>query len=154
MTIYSFDNYGWLSDSIIHGRTTSIQPPTHGAKTVGQPYPNFTGIEWVLVNYTEPVPYVAPVVEEPTKWFIDIGPFFDRFGSSKLAVLMSSEPLVKALIADINVRKWVDLKRADVAQALAALVSYSLLTTEQVNTILNTEVQPEENLVLRKMYFS
>jgi len=60
--MYSYDSHGWLTAAEIPGRTTGKEPPAHGAKTVGQPYPNFTGVEWVMVNYVAPVlpVYVAP----------------------------------------------------------------------------------------------
>jgi hypothetical protein len=61
----SYDSYGWLSAEEIPGRTTSIEPPAHGAApVVGEPWPNYTGSkepgkEWVLVPYSEP-PVIAP----------------------------------------------------------------------------------------------
>lgn len=62
--MYSYDSHGWLSDSEIHGRTTGIKPPTHGTKTVGQPYPNFTGVEWAMATYSVPV---IPAPPNPRK---------------------------------------------------------------------------------------
>jgi hypothetical protein len=53
--MYSYDSYGWLSAQEIPGRTTTVDPPAHGDKVVGELYPNYTGIEWVLVAYSEPV---------------------------------------------------------------------------------------------------
>ena len=60
--MYSFNSYGWLSAEPIAGRETSVEPPAHGDKEVGQPYPNFTGVEWVLVDYSEPVIPVPPQI--------------------------------------------------------------------------------------------
>jgi len=53
---YSFDSWGWLAQGEIPGRTTSIEPPQHGDKIVGQPYPNFISPEqgWAMPNYSEP----------------------------------------------------------------------------------------------------
>ena len=96
--------------------------------------------------------YVPPI--DPTAFLVDTGPFFDRFGTSKLPILMSADPLVKALMADIQVRKWIDLQRLDVAQALEVLISKSLITNELKMAILNTPVATEENRVLKKLYFS
>ncbi len=59
--MHSFDSYGWLSSSPIAGRETDVEPPAHGDKIVGQPFPNWTGFEWVLVPYAEPV-IPAPVI--------------------------------------------------------------------------------------------
>ena len=98
-----------------------------------------------------PAPTQPP---DPTLSYIDIGPFFDRFGSAKLPILMSGDPLVKALMADIQVRKWIDLKRPDVAQALDVLISKSLVTPALKTAILDTPISAEENMVLKKLYFS
>ena len=91
----------------------------------------------------------------PTEWLIDIGPFFDRFGAAKMAVLTSADAGVKAILADLQVRKWVDLKRADVATGLQYVGGAVPAVTPAVqSTILTTPVADAENLVLRKLYFS
>lgn len=106
---------------------------------------------YVLVPEPEPAPVPPPVYE----WYIDIGPFFDRFGPTKMAVLTSTDSGVKALITDIQIRKWIDLKLPEVAQALAYLgATIPAVTTELQNTVLNTPVAEHENLALRKLYFS
>lgn len=99
-----------------------------------------------------PVPPAPPAEWE---WFIDIGPFYDRFGSAKMAVLTSPDAGLKAILADLSIRKWVDLKRSDVAQALAYVGSVvpSVDAALQVG-ILNTPVADLENRALRKLYFS
>lgn len=97
----------------------------------------------------------APVVVDPCEWLIDIGPFFDRFGTAKMAVLTSADAGVKAIVQDTVIRKWIDLKRADVASGLAYIGSKvgSVDSTLQA-AILNTPVVPEENMALRKTYFA
>ena len=97
----------------------------------------------------------APAPVDHAAWFIDIGPFMDRFGASKLAVLTSTDATVQAIIKDMMARKWIDLKRADVGTSLAYIGS----VVPSVNgvlylSILNTPVTAEENLALRKLYFS
>ena len=95
----------------------------------------------------------APAVD-PCEWLIDLGPFYDRFGSAKMAVLTSADAGVKAIVQDLNIRKWVDLQRADVASGLAYVGSKvpSIDATLQA-AILTTPVTVEENLALRKLYF-
>lgn len=103
-------------------------------------------------NYRE----VAPTPAQPPawEWFIDIGPFYDRFGAAKMAVLTSTDAGLKAILADLNIRKWVDLKRPDVAQALTYVGSVvPSVTTALQDAILNTPVSEMENLALRKLYF-
>ena len=109
---------------------------------------------WELAEPARPEP--AAPAPDPTEWLIDVGPFFDRFGPAKLAVLSSSDAAVRALMTDLQVRKWIDLKRADVAQGIDLLISKSIpgLDAALKNAILTTPVQPVENLALRKEYFS
>ena len=96
-----------------------------------------------------------PAAADPCEWLIDIGPFFDRFtGGTKMAVLTSTDVGVKAILADVQIRKWIDLKRADVATSLAYIGSViPSVDSALQNTILNTPVSHEENLALRKLYF-
>ena len=111
--------------------------------------------DFELVIFIDPTPTPSPTLApDPTASYIDIGPFFDRFGTSKLPILMSADPLVKALMSDIQVRKWIDLQRPDVAQALDVLISKSLVTPTLKTAILDTPISSEENMVLRKLYFS
>lgn len=97
---------------------------------------------------------VEPAPVNPTEWLIDIGPFFDRFGAAKMDVLTSTKAGVKAILADTQVRKWIDLQRPDVAQSVAYIGSVvSDVTPALQKAILTTPVSPEENLALRKLYF-
>lgn len=114
--------------------------------------------DFMQANY--PQGNYRAVVEPPPpppvwQWYIDIGPFYDRFGAAKMAVLTSPDAGVKAILADLNIRKWVDLKRADVGQALAYVGSVvpSVTATLQ-DAILNTPVADIENLALRRLYFN
>jgi hypothetical protein len=54
-------------------------------------------------------------------WWISPGAFRDRFGAAKLAVLMSQNPVAMALREDAADRDYIDLKRADMPQLIAAL---------------------------------
>lgn len=125
-------------------------------------------IGWVttdggLTFQSPPQPEPKPTQVDPTLWLIDIGPFTDRFGSKKLLVDMSTDPFVIAFDKDLGRRKWIDLKRSDVAIALNYLsgdtipgvgtIAAPILTHEEVATILTTPVAPQENLALRKLYF-
>ena len=95
-----------------------------------------------------------PEESNPTEWLIDIGPFFDRFGAFKMAVLTSTDAGIKAIIQDVSIRKWVDLKRTDVAQSLAyigSIIPAFNLAAQQA--VVNTPVQEVENLALKSLYF-
>ena len=102
----------------------------------------------------------APTTPEPQptlawEWLIDIGPFFDRFGAAKMAVLTSADAGVQAILKDVQIRKWLDLKLPDLAQSVAYVgTKVPAVTAELQAAILNTPVAPDENLALRKLYFS
>ena len=97
----------------------------------------------------------APEAVNPTEWLIDVGPFMDRFGAAKMAVLESTASKVVAILKDTFARKWIDLKRPDVAEAIGAISFFVPAVTPEMRTkILTTPVAPEDNLALRKLYFS
>jgi hypothetical protein len=96
----------------------------------------------------------APPVADPTEWFIDLGPFYDRFGAAKMAVLTSTDAGVKAILMDTQIRKWIDLQRADVASSLAYIGGIvAALTPAIQSAILTTPVAYDENAALKKLYF-
>ena len=107
-------------------------------------------------NYRESEQLDQPTVPVPIyEWYIDIGPFFDRFGAAKMAVLTSSDVGVQAIIKDTQVRKWLDLKLPEIASAVAYIgTKVPALTAELQQSILNTPVEEKDNLALRKLYFS
>ena len=116
--------------------------------------------QFMLDHYTEgnyrQVPDIpVQVPAQPWKWYIDIGPFFDRFGATKMAVLTSSDAGVQAIIKDTQVRKWLDLKLPEIASAVAYIgTKVPGVTPELQQSILNTPVEEKDNLALRKLYFS
>ena len=100
--------------------------------------------------------FTSPVAttEDQTQYLIDIGPFFDRFGSAKMQVLTSSDLGVQAIIKDTQVRKWLDLRLPEIAQSVEYVASKVPAVTEEVkNNVLYTPVAEHENLALRKLYF-
>lgn len=132
----------------------------NGEQVVAQSQSPITYVqqEWEVdgVRYSDPhrVMTVADGAAAATEWLIDVGPFFDRFGPAKMPVLMSEDSTVKAIVQDTQVRKWIDLKRDDVASALGYIgIKVGALTPELIGSILNTPVTSEENLALRKLYF-
>ena len=112
---------------------------------------HFSG-KWRLAeNQPQPEPTPAPVWE----WYIDIGPFFDRFGAAKMAVLTSSDVGVQAILKDTQVRKWLDLSLPEIEQSVQYIASkVPKLTAELQDQIVNTKPAEHENLALRKLYFS
>jgi hypothetical protein len=148
--MYYYDQQGWLTSQPIEGRSTDVAPPQE-TETLKA---NWTGVEWVLVEYTAPPAPPAPA-EAVWAWFIDIGPFYDRFGAAKMAVLTSADSGVKAIMSDVSIRKWIDLKRADVASSLAYIgTKVPAVDATLQSAIINTPVADAENLALRKLYFA
>ncbi len=110
-------------------------------------------IYWAYSNgvFTAPEEVITPSAHE---WFIDIGPFYDRFGAVKMEILTSDNSTIKAILEDIKIRKWIDLKNPLVIQSLAYISSVvPALTAELQSAILNTPVSDMENMALRKLYF-
>ena len=116
--------------------------------------------EFMQANYPDGNYRLVPDTsfQEPSQaweWLIDIGPFFDRFGTAKMAVLTSSDAGVQAILKDTQVRKWLDLKLPEIASAVAYIgTKVPSVTQELQQSILNTPVAETENLALRKLYFS
>ena len=108
-----------------------------------------------LGNYREVPSAPSPEPTAPVwQWYIDIGSLFDRFGSVKIQVLTCSDVVVQAILKDIQVRKWIDLKLPEVAQSLVYVKTKVPEVTEELQDyILNTPVADSENLALRKLYF-
>lgn len=99
--------------------------------------------------FTPPAP-----ATDPCAYLIDLGPFYDRAAGAKMAILTSTDATVKAIIGDLNIRKWVDLTRPDVASALTYIGSVVPALTPAIQAaMLATPVAAVENLALRKLYF-
>ena len=84
-------------------------------------------IEWTGMEFETHDHVVAPITNDspnqPGVWRIYVGAFFDRFGSSKLAILSSTDPIVEALIKDASVRQYIDLtERRDELLAMVGLL--------------------------------
>lgn len=93
----------------------------------------------------------APVYE----WYIDVGAFFDRFGSAKYPVLMSTDPQAQAMVKDIQTRGWVDLKNQQVMTGVNYLATLNItgMTSALATTILSTQPTAAEQVMLRATYF-
>lgn len=96
---YSYDSHGWFSPVEIPNRTTEVAPPSHGAAPVtGQPWPNWTGVEWVMIAYAEPVIPPAPVTD---KW-VTLLAFRSEFtDAEKIAIYTAAR-------TEIAVQVWLD----------------------------------------------
>lgn len=109
------------------------------------PQPEHLTDDWRLeeVSAATVAPDVAeqPVVVDPALWRIDVGSFFDRFGDAKLAILASENTIVKAMITDASVRKYIALieRKDELTQTLGLLQSLVSGISLDVTAILETE---------------
>ena len=87
-----------------------------------------------------------PVVVDPALWRIDVGSFFDRFGDAKLAILASENAVVRAMITDASVRKYISLieRKDELTQMLGLLQSLVPGIGLDVTAILETEPSEAE----------
>ncbi len=76
--------------------------------------------------------------DDPRLWWIDPGPFFDRFGPAAFAITSSTDPQVQGLVMLLLPRQYVDLKRPDLPQMLGLLVAKELITDDEKTVILTT----------------
>ncbi|QKJ67490.1 hypothetical protein HQN60_12665 [Deefgea piscis] len=112
--------------------------------------PEFVQQGWRQINgqWSEPLVNVLTWDNASRAYFhIDIGAFYDRFGSRKLGILSSTDPLVMAVVRDTSVRQYIDLKNPDVSAGVNALVSVGLLNEEQASAVMNLTTQDNERFV-------
>lgn len=91
-------------------------------------------------------------VEKRTTWLIDPGSFFDRFGQHKLAIRMSDNPYVRAVVEDAKGRDWIDLKHPEVAVGIDIIIAAGLFPAEMKGDVLDRPVNHMEQLVLLTLY--
>ena len=99
----------------------------------GYPFADFDHVE-----YVEDAPEQTI---DPAMWRIDVGSFFDRFGEAKLAILSSENAVVKSMIMDASVRKYIALveRKDELTQMLGLLQSLVPGISLDVAAILETE---------------
>ena len=91
------------------------------------PQPEHLTADWRLeeISFAVAAPDVEPepTPVDPALWRIDVGSFFDRFGDAKISILASENPIVKAMITDASVRKYIALvdRKDELTQMLGLL---------------------------------
>lgn len=108
--------------------------------------------EW----YVEPAPWMPPPPVVP-RWddpnldpqyrWIDVGPFFDRFGAKALTITSSTDPVVQGLVTLILPRLYVDLTRSDLPQMVGLLALKGLIKPEDMAVVLNHVTTEQERHV-------
>lgn len=135
--MYFFDSHGWLSLADIPNRQTSVEPPAHGdAPVVGEMWPNFTGVEWVMVSYSEPV--IPPAPPEP-KAPISVLEFRTRFtDAEKVAIYTAAKQSVEIQIWLDDLMSASDVKTDDqrTVAGVRGLETAGLIVTGRADEIL------------------
>lgn len=72
--MFYYDDYGWLTDSVNDERSTDVTPPEASSNLQA----NWTGFEWVLAEYTAPVP-IATIPDRPAHTKMRRQAFINRF---------------------------------------------------------------------------
>lgn len=57
-------------------------------------------------------------------WWIDVGPFKDRLGVDGMAISVSSNDVCRAVLAQIQDRKYIDLRSPHLSAALDLLIAH------------------------------
>lgn len=87
-------------------------------------------------SVTPPPSWNDPALSAQYHW-VDVGPFFDRFGAKALAITGSTDPQVQGLVTLLLPRKYVDLKRADLPGMLDLLIAKGLINSTDKAAVLS-----------------
>lgn len=122
---FEFDLWGWFTGQAEEPglRTTPVAPANASLTEVaGESRANWTGVEWVELPYVAPPAPVEPEAD-PRLWWVDVGPFYDRFGPDALAIAASDHGACKAVQTLTSVRKYIDLRDPRVASMIDMLIA-------------------------------
>ncbi|MBU1352090.1 MAG: hypothetical protein KKB95_09375 [Gammaproteobacteria bacterium] len=129
---FEFDLWGWyVGTSGQPGlRTTATAPENLSTSDApGALRANWTGVAWVYAAYEVP-PETEPPVEDPRIWWMDVGPFYDRFGPDAVAIASSDHGACKAVQTLTGVRKYIDLRDPRVATMIDMLIATAQPTAQ------------------------
>lgn len=88
---------------------------------VGQLYDRTASAAAGHAVFTAPPAVVQP--PDPRLWWVDVGPFYDRFGPDALAIAASDHGACKAVQTLTGVRKYIDLRDQRVAAMIDMLTA-------------------------------
>jgi hypothetical protein len=160
------NHHGWLSNEPIEGREAFIFNETGakvfvsapdgycGSPMVGQPWPNWTGDRWVVIDY-----YLPPVQqddERDTK--MTVLAFRNRFTAMEKRIINIASVIdpaasqdhknfaadVRAMLDDINAAKYIDVSRPDTRYGVQMLEQAQLIGVGRAAEILDTPIADHE----------
>lgn len=145
---YSFDNWGWFSSEEIPSRQTEVVPPTCGSPVEGEPYPNFTGYQWIWLPYVtppvettpDPVQDPPPPVLEPRKTILTPLELINRFTDQEAKMIIrisKNNEDVELWWIKYNKATYINLEDPQTIAGIQALEQVGIIGTGRANEILN-----------------
>lgn len=95
--------------------TDMIALVSYDTTVLGKRYDASTG------SFEEVLPPALP--DDERLWWIDVGPFYDRFGADALAIAASDHGACKAVQTLTGVRKYIDLKDPRIGTMIDMLIA-------------------------------
>lgn len=95
--------------------------------------------------------------EERNPWdnLLDVDAYIQRFGTVKTALLTSDNIHVRAHLAELQFKPWVDVSDTMIKDALDLLATVMPeLTEDIIANILSTNIADSEQRILRQRYYS
>ena len=144
---YTFDFFGWLTTDSFPDRQTTVEPPDSTTRIVGEPFPNFTGHEWIMLPYTDPPEAWELPTPEPVKRYISRFAFRNRLTLEERVTAetaAATSPLIRVLLDDLAVAEYVDLDIPILSTMLAGFEQQGILGVGRATEIITAEIQPHE----------
>lgn len=150
------DRYSYLNAES-KARVVQVTTPVSVGDTVSA-----SGLVTAAPAVAQPVVVPTPVVEDPRLFWVDQGPFIDRFDSLGYAGLRGlilalgrTNDVVYAAFADMSIRKYIDLKgrRVELLATLTAIAAViatlgrPALTLSMREAILDTPTTEAERYI-------
>lgn len=148
---FNFDDYGWFDPTSSNpNRKTNSEPQiTSGTPEVGQPWPTWSGVEWILINYTLPEVPVVPEVVVPKK--ITQLAFISRFTDAEAIALDLASigatveaASIRRYMQKVNAATFIDLGREDTIAGVNQLEAVGLIGPGRAEVILTAPVTEQE----------
>lgn len=155
---YRYDIYGWFDGTSDDPgpRTTDLAPDNVSTTTTpGELRANWTGYEWLDVEYAEPPPPVEPEPEprrvtklafrqrftQPERVALEIAALDDP--GAEMPVRAQAAAL-RSYLADVQSATFIDLERPDTRSGVQALEAGGLLAPGRAAEILDAEISAAE----------
>jgi hypothetical protein len=144
-----------MTTFICINKTTGIEEYRYEADAV-DPNIRFYGFDTHDHVESQATPVQTIIPENAPRWYslIDIGPFMDRFGPAKYAIMKSKNEDVQVIFEDMRARKYIDVTGAAAVQGVNALLALVPEMTHQIAAnALSLPIRNDENYALRMDYF-